>query len=117
MKYELTKEADALLCILYANYKQKNKTMPRDKARKCGHLSDIIKLVGSEFNEEDTKDLCYELKHNELMWIGDADDTIFMSELTTKAIAYMQNRSGNEIKQIVKSVFSTVPQVFIILGM
>ena len=105
----MTKEAEALLCLLYANYKQRSKELPRDEARMSGGLDDIQKLVSSEFNIEDTRDICYELSRNGLLEIQDADDTIYNSVLTIDAVTYMQHKTKDEIKKIVSVVFTHLP--------
>ena len=111
MDIEMTKEAAALLCLLYANYKRRNKEMPRDDARNCGDLDDIQKLVCNEFHIEDLNDLCRELQHNGFLDLIDGDDVFISSELTTKAISFMQSKTKQEIRKIVLAVFTYLPPV------
>lgn len=111
MDYKLTKEADALLCILYASYKEKVQTMPRDKARMCGGLEQIQQLVSSEFHIEDTKDLCYELEHNGLLDCLHADNIPYIVKITSDAISYMESRNKKDIKKIIDKCFSVIPDI------
>ena len=111
MEYKLSKEADALLCLLYANYKQRNKTMPREDARLCGGLDDIQELTVSALPADDIGDLCRELRQNNLLEAASGDDDIYFCWLSLEAISYMSNRAKTEIKKVVAAVFVHLPPV------
>lgn len=108
-EYNLTKEANALLCILYAAYKERYKSMPNSEARMCGDLEEVQKYVESEFVIEDTLDYCWELNENGLLDVVEGDDAFMASQLTIEAVAFMQNRTKNEIKKIVGKCFPVLP--------
>lgn len=115
--FTLTNEADALLCVLYASYKEKHKSMSSFKARICGDINEVQNLVNHQFAVEDTLDYCYELRDNGLMVLVDADNSFVQSQLTIEAVAFMQNRTKNEIARIVNTCFSVLPAVLKMLFM
>lgn len=76
MEYVLTKNADCLLALLYALYKQNVKTMPEDKARLLGNASDLKEKIGSKFTDENILSYCWELYDNKLIY-GESTATLF----------------------------------------
>lgn len=108
-EYNLTKETDALLCVLYANYKDRHKSMPNFDARMCGDIDEVQQLVNSQFAVEDMLDYCWELRDNGLLTLIEGDGVFVQSQLTTEAVAFMQNRTKNEIKKIVGKCFPVLP--------
>lgn len=118
MEYVLTKNADCLLALLYALYKQNVKTMPEDKARLLGNASDLKKKIGSKFTVENILSYCWELYDNKLIYGGKYSNTLFNIELQSTAIAYMENRKSETVNKLYKEIKEwSVPIATIISGL
>ncbi len=91
MDVELTKNAKSLLKLMWKKYKSNlGNKLKADEAKSMGDIEDLKALT--RINDEDSLwDSCKELKAHDFLQILTADDTIYDSELTPKAIAYCEN--------------------------
>lgn len=89
----LTRDAQMLLALLYKSYKNALKSGESSlNARTLGSIESIQKKTGCIKSDADVLELCKELSRAEMMQCLFADNTIYTSTLTPKAIAYMENR-------------------------
>ena len=89
----LTRDAQKLLALLYKSYKNALKSGESSlNARTLGSIESIQKKTGCIKSDADVLELCKELSRAEMMQCLFADNTIYTSMLTLKAIAYMENR-------------------------
>lgn len=89
----LTKDADALLCVLYKEYldRRKNGTSKRT-ARFFGGSQHIQATLMTKWSADDVNETCYELSENDMLSCFSADNVVCESALTDTAIVYMENR-------------------------
>ena len=104
MDFLLTRNADCLLALLYAQYKQNLKTMSEEKARLLGDASDLKEKIGSKFSDEDLLSFCWELFNSKLIYGGRYSNTLYNIELQPIAIAYMESREHEKVKKLYKEI-------------
>lgn len=98
---DLTRDADKLLCLMYKSYLDKRKI--NSSKKECNYFGttyDIHKNLLSDQHFDDVDKLVCELKRKELI-VGDSGDNILIEiSLSDSAIAYMENRFKNGIKEL-----------------
>lgn len=120
MGFLLTRNADCLLALLYAQYKRNMKTMEHGKAVMMGDASDLKEKIGTKFSEEELLDFCWELVDNELITGGKYSNTLFSIKLLPAGIAYIENQKAEKrstIYQEIKEWSSTVASLVSGLGL
>ncbi|PRS28772.1 MULTISPECIES: hypothetical protein [Bacillus] len=102
---QLTKDSDALICILYKKYKQDIKNgSPKADARVFGSSKEIYENLTPKWSYDDVDDTCSSLHRAELVSCWYADDVAYRVELTDKGIIYMENRFKNGIDGVIDHI-------------
>ncbi len=103
MSVQLTREADALICVLYKKYCKKRKNgIPKGEAKNFGSSANVYKNIKTKLQYKDIDDTCSELKRTGLLNCTYADDIVYTSSLSDKGIAYMENRFKNGFKEFLE---------------
>ncbi|MBP1907065.1 hypothetical protein J2Z32_003730 [Paenibacillus turicensis] len=94
MNIEITKESDALICLLYKKYSLARKDgATKEEAIAFGSSLDIFNNIAPKWNESDVDSACRELGKAKLLDIPVfADDIAWQVSLSDKGIVYMENR-------------------------
>lgn len=101
MEIRLTKDADALICLLYKQYCQKRKDgISKDQAKFSGSSRDIQKNITPKWTPDDVDETCRELGRSGLLSIFYADDIAYENRLSDEAIIYMENRFKDGIDSV-----------------
>lgn len=98
---QLTKDADELLCLMYKSYLDKRKT--NSSKKECNYFGttyDIHKSLLPDQYFDDADELVWELKRNNLIVGHHGDNILTEISLSSSAIAYMENRFKNGIKEL-----------------
>lgn len=99
MDIQLTKDADALICLIYKYYLDlHDRGIPKSKAKFLGSSKDIYENIIPEWQFEDVDDTCSELGRKHLLSVVYADDICYEVSLTDNGIIYMENRFQGKIK-------------------
>lgn len=89
----LTNDAKYLLASMYKTYIKKRKAGSLKKdATHFGHLDDLNRDIMNEWQREDVKSTCFELRKQGLITGTPASDTILHIHISTEAIAVMESR-------------------------
>ena len=89
----LTKDADALLCVLYKTYKDRRASgTPKAEAKVFSDSDYIHKNLMPKWSFEDVDETCRELDRAGMLHCRYADDVTWMASLTDSAIIYQENR-------------------------
>jgi len=100
METKLSKNADALICLLYKEYCDKrNKGASIVDSANFGGLEQF-QNIASKLSPEDIVVTCRELGRNGLVDIEDADDSIYLMSLSDNGIIYMENRFKNGVADV-----------------
>jgi len=104
MDIVLTKEADALICLLYKQYLEKRKNgLSRQKAKDFGSPINIHQSIVPKWNFEDVDDVCRELERVDLINILNKTlDGNCQVELSDNGIVYMENRFKNNVNEVLE---------------
>lgn len=98
---QLTKEADALLCLLYKSYLEKRENgLSKAHAKHFGSSLDIQASLVTKMSPEDTDETCWELGRLGMLNIQEADDIAYFNILTDQAIIYMENRFKGKVSEV-----------------
>lgn len=98
---ELSKDADALICLIYKYYlNSRNNGSSKSKAKELGSSEDINNNIIPEWSFDDVDDTCRELNRNNLLNIAYSSNICYDVELTDKAIVYMENRFSNKVQNV-----------------
>lgn len=93
IELEITREADALLTVLYREYLRRRECgSPKRSAAFFGDAQQIKALMPDLWHIEDIKSVCWELCHADLMQAMPGDNSVNEAELTDKAIIWNQQR-------------------------
>ena len=93
MDIQLTKDSDALICLLYKQYLQKRKDgVPKADAKSFGSSQNIHKTIASKWAYEDVDETCRELSRAGILKCFYAENVVYNSELSDIGIIYMENR-------------------------
>lgn len=98
---ELSKDADALICLIYKHYLElRSAGNSKSTAKLLDSSKDIHKNIIPEWSFEDVDDTCRELHRQNLLNISYYDDICAIVELTDNGIVYMENRFSNKFKNL-----------------
>jgi hypothetical protein len=101
LEINLTKDADALICLLYKQYCQKLKDgVPKTQAKIFGGLEDIQKTIAPKWTLEDLDETCKELDRSGLLKCHYADNIVWFAQLSDTGIIYMENRFKNNLDNV-----------------
>ncbi len=101
MEIQLTKDSEALICLLYKNYlESRNNGDSRESAKQFGNIPDIQSNFVPNWLEEDVLDCCFELGTAKLISYIPADNTAMYIELTNAGIIYMEGRFENKVNYV-----------------
>ncbi|URZ06427.1 hypothetical protein [Clostridium felsineum] len=102
MDIQLTKNADALICLLYKQYCQKRKNgISKDIAIAFGSSANIYECINTKMQYSDIDAACSELKDSSLLICAYAENVVCDSYLSDKGILYMENRFKNGLKEVI----------------
>lgn len=89
----LTKESDALLCLLYKEFLQRIRSgTSRSDAKELGGSDDIQRDIAPKWSFDDVDELCRELHRVGLLDVFYAADVAYIVRLSDDGIIYMENR-------------------------
>ncbi len=101
MKIQLTKDSDALICLLYKSYlESRNNGDSREDSKQFGNIPDIHAKFVPNWLEEDVLDCCFELGNAKLISYISADNTASYIKLTNSGIIYMESRFENKVNSV-----------------
>lgn len=110
---KLTRDADALICILYKEYLQRRKDgLPKRNAMNFGSSPDIHEKFMPKWLFEDVDDTCRELSRAGLLNCVFADNITFRVSLTENAVIYMENRFKDGFTSVInhlKELMTLIP--------
>lgn len=114
-KTELTKDADAMICVLYKNYLQRRKSgVTKCDAKFLGGSTEIHTDLMPKWSFEDVDETCRELSRAGFLDCLFADNITYLAYLTDDAIIYMENRFKDGFFSLLEhlgSLFSIIPWV------
>lgn len=101
---DLTNDAKFLLSKMYAEYiKRRKDKVPKQNAVKFSSDLEIHEKLMPDWSLEDTNFTCLELKKHEYITSMHVTDYIFDNVcLTTKAIAYMENKFKDKTDEVLE---------------
>lgn len=98
---KLTKDADALVCVLYKTYLQRRKDgKTKREARDMGSSATVHEQLLPKWQFEDVDDTCRELSCKGLIDCLYADDVAWEVSLSDDGICYMQKRFVNGLASV-----------------
>lgn len=101
MDVQLTKESDALICLLYKSYlESRSNGNSREVSKQFGNVPDIQVKFVPNWLEDDVLDCCFELGKAKLISYISADNTAMYIQLTNAGIIYMEGRFENKVNYI-----------------
>lgn len=101
MDVNLTKEADALICVIYKNYLLKRKSgVPKGQAKFFGSSLDVQTELMPKWSPEDTDETCWELHRSNMLICTEADCIAYFIQLSDDAIIYMENRFKDGLNSV-----------------
>lgn len=97
----LTKESDALLCLLYKEFLEIIKSgTPRKEAKELGGSEDIQRDHAPKWSPEDVDELCRELHRFGMLDVFYAGDIAYVVRFSDAGIVYMENRFKDGLLEI-----------------
>ncbi len=113
IKAELTKESDAMICVLYKNYLRRRKSgVSKFDAKYFSGSKEIHADLMPKWSFETVDETCRELSRAGFLDCFFSDDTTGEVFLTDAAIIYMENRFKNGISSFLEhlhSLLSIIP--------
>lgn len=107
MEYNLTKDADAVLCLLYGMYRKRLEESDDEEDNSVydlGGIDEIYELVSSKFSKRSTAACCNELSNKGLINGVYSDGTLVFATIETDGIAYVEAKSKGVILKTIKEV-------------
>lgn len=110
MDFQLTKDAEKLLCLMYKSYLDMYRiNSSKSECNRFGNTRDIHKKFMPDQYFADVDELVRELKRNNLIACDFGDNTFLEISLTPSAIIYMENRFKNGIKELSDFISKFIP--------
>ena len=98
---QLTKDADALICVIYKEYLKKRESgIAKGEAKWFGGSDDLQKTFLPKWTPEDVDETCLELQRANLLACQCADNTVSECILSDSAIIYMERRFTNGLRGV-----------------
>lgn len=102
---KLTKDADALICLIYKYYLELHDIgFSKADAKILGSSEEILQNIIPEWTFNDVDDTLRELDRAGLLSILYAEDICYEVILNDEAIIYMENRFSKKINDIIKYI-------------
>lgn len=97
MDIKLTKDSDYLICVLYSEHKNRLKNgIPISDSKVFKDISEIQNLAKVKWSENDTFEICCQLKRAKLLNAVAYDNTFYNITLNDNALIYMENRLSDK---------------------
>lgn len=97
----LTKDADALICVIYKTYLQRRKSgNSKEQAKFLGGAAQVQAEIIPKWSLPDVEDTLWELHRAGLLSCFGADNTVYDAILSDVGIIYMENRFKNGLKEV-----------------
>lgn len=107
---KLTREANALICVLYKEYLQRRKTgMPKADAKLFDGSEYIQTQLMTKWSFADIEETCRELSRAGVLNCSYGDDVISMAEISDAGIIYMENRFTNGLTSLLDYIEKLLP--------
>lgn len=101
MDIRVTKDSDALICLLYKQYCQQRKNgVPKSSAKMFGSSDEIQKTIAPKWTFDDVDETCRELHRAELIECFYADNVVQDCWLSDYGIIYMENRFKDGLNSV-----------------
>lgn len=98
---KLTKDSDALICVLYKEYLQKRKDgIAKGRAKDFGGAKHIQQTLVPKWSLGDTEETLLELKRAGMITCTAAENTVLFATLADDGIIYMENRFKNGLSDV-----------------
>jgi hypothetical protein len=106
---ELSKGAEYLICSIYKEYKrQRENGVAKSYALFSGN-AEQMHAIAPKMSIIDIDETCRELSRMDFLDCIYADDTVCDSQITDKAIVYMENRFKNKALDIFNIIANFIP--------
>ena len=103
----LSKDADALICLMYKHFlEQRSNNISKQQARYLGHIEEIHSLLQGLCSIDDTVETCKELHSAGLITCEFNDNTVFEAFFNDNGIIYMENRFKDGVNEVLKYIKS-----------
>ena len=110
MDIQITKEADALICLMYKKYCEDRKNnISKVKAKQFGSSKIIHETILPKWSFEDVDETCRELSRAGLVNNSYADNIVYSCYLSDLGIIYMENRFKNNLKELIEYISKLTP--------
>lgn len=104
-KIEITKDADALICLMYKKYCENRKAGKSIEESVCmGDDTDIVETLTPKWLLDDITHLCWYLHGKGLLFCMEGSDHANNVCITDDGIRYMQDRFPNGISQLIDAI-------------
>lgn len=109
----LSKDADALICLIYKHYLQKrSEGTSKSNAKFLGDINNIHSIAQKlNWSIADLEDTCRELSRAGVLTCHFADNTIYAAYLSDEGIIYLENRFKSGVKTLLDYLSKIVPFV------
>jgi len=105
LNIRLTKEADALICVIYEKYLEKRANkVPKQNAKSFGDIHELHSDICSSWLKEDTIETCKELSNSGLLNIFYSDNIPYVITLEDEGLRYMENRFGDKAQRVLEYI-------------
>lgn len=102
---ELTKDSDALICLLYKAYCEKRENgILKSDAKFMGNSATIQASIVPKWTLVDTDETCRELHRAGLLDCDYADDVVCRSLLSDSSIIYMETRFERNVNKLLEYI-------------
>lgn len=109
---QLTKDADAMICVLYKNYLQRRKSGESKRSAKHFQGSEEIHAeLMPKWSFEDVDETCRELSRAGFLDCLFADDVTEIADLSDTAIIYMENRFKKNLSSLIDYIGCLKPLI------
>ena len=112
MNYELTKDSEKLLCVIYKDYLEKRKTGKTKSEANYYDSSHVIhENLLPQWLFDDVDDTCRELSRAGMIDCIWGDNIAIRIHLSDQGISYMENRFKNGLNEVMDFI-SNLPLPF-----
>ena len=117
MSIQLTKESDAMICVLYKEYLSWRKSGKLLEKSLCiGDDTYIQERLTPKLPLDDVTELCLSLERKELLYCIPGDNRASCVTFTDDGIIYMENRFKNKLESVLNylsKITSLLPIPFV----
>ncbi len=111
MEVKLTRDGDALICLIYKEYCQRRKVGKTiEESAYMGDDTDIHDKIAPKWPLDDITHLCWYLNGKNLLDVSPGDNKANFVSLSDEGIRYMENRFPTGFEGILKAL-SALSQV------